>query len=394
MHIAYIAPYQGSELLKRRPVMQNLGLAANLKVELVAELLQRGDHSVEILSQGEVSDANAERMYYPSFREPTGFSPTIPVFYASALPVRRLNGFWSAFRTLQLLRRRHRQAPFDAIIVYNLHLPQVVCALYALRRLALPVVLEYEDDALVDITGRSQEGRRGGWQLPLVRKVLDSATACVGVSPHLLSRVSRPVPKVLLRGVVSENILEVGRNVSTPRNKWVVFSGTHTKVKGLEPLLIAWQMLKPRGWELHIAGYGDTTDALQKMADGDQSIKFHGLLNREENARLLGMSTIGINPHDLSETPGNVFAFKIIEYLAAGTHVITTPMGPLESELEAGITYMPDNSPQTIAATLQAVIEGNGFERRATEAANQLYGPAAVSRTLDSLLGQLRAVRG
>jgi len=71
------------------------------------------------------------------------------------------------------------------------------------------------------------------------------------------------------------------------------------------------------------------------------------------------MATIGINPHHVSETPGNVFAFKIIEYLASGAHVITTPMGPLEKELEAGVTYMPDNSPATIAAALE-LVSGNG----------------------------------
>ncbi len=112
------------------------------------------------------------------------------------------------------------------------------------------------------------------------------------------------MPKVLLRGVVSENILEVGRNASSRRNNWVVFSGTHSKAKGLDPLVRAWQTLKPRGWELHIAGYGDKTEGLQRMAAGDPSIVFHGLLNREENARLLGMSKIGINPHDVSRDPG------------------------------------------------------------------------------------------
>jgi glycosyltransferase involved in cell wall biosynthesis len=366
--------------------MHSLGLAANLKIELVAELLERRGHSVEIISQGEVADAYAKKTYYEAFEESNPASQTIPVFYASALPVKRLNALWSAFRTVQLFKRRHRESPFDAVIVYNLQFPQTVCALYALRRLSLPVVLEYEDDALVDIDGKTTEGGRGGWQLPLVRKVLDSATACVGVSPHLLSRVSRPVPKVLLRGVISENILRVGANSDAQRNEWVVFSGTHARAKGLEPLLTAWQTLKPKGWELHIAGYGDKTAALQEMAKGDRSIVFHGLLNREENAQLLGMSTIGINPHDVSETPGNVFAFKIIEYLAAGTHVITTPMGPLEAELEEGLTYMPDNSPETIARTLKAVIEGNLFDRLATHAANQLYGPQAVADSMDRLL--------
>jgi hypothetical protein len=80
------------------------------------------------------------------------------------------------------------------------------------------------------------------------------------------------------------------------------------------------------GWELHIAGCGELTAQLEKIAAHDNSIVFHGLPNREENARFIGMAKVGINPHDKSQTSSNVFAFKIIDYLAAG-HCITTPKG-------------------------------------------------------------------
>ena len=98
-----------------------------------------------------------------------------------------------------------------------------------------------------------------------------------------------------------------------------------------------------------------------------------------------------MNPHQVSRIPGNVFAFKIVEYLAAGAHVVTTPMGNLEPKLESGITYMNDNSPATIAATLQRVIRERDYERTAAEAAVQSYGPEAVSRSLDKLLNKVMA---
>ena len=112
-------------------------------------------------------------------------------------------------------------------------------------------------------------------------------------------------------------------------------------------------------------------------------------MDRKENARFLSEAQIGINPHELSDTPGNVFAFKIIEYLAAGAHVITTPMGTLEPEFERGITYMSDNRPETIAATLQRVIGDRLFERTAAKAAEDVYGPAAVANSLNKLLNEV-----
>ena len=112
-------------------------------------------------------------------------------------------------------------------------------------------------------------------------------------------------------------------------------------------------ILAPIGWGLHIAGDGELSDRLQRLAANSRGIIFGAVLNRSQNARLLCSAKIGINPHDLSAKPGNVFAWKIIEYLAAGTHVISTPMGTLEPEIESGITYMPNNKAAKCAADLQ-----------------------------------------
>lgn len=386
MRIAYIAPYQGPGLLKRRPSLINLGLAANVKMELVAELLHRQSHEIEILSQGEVVERRLH--FYPGFSEPEPFHSEIPVDYASALPVRFLNGLWSAFRILRLFKRRHRIRPYDAVIIYNLKVPQMMAALYAIRRLGLPVVLEYEDDALVDIRGKKESGHKAALYSRLATTVLNSVSGAIGASPYLLSLMPSTVPKVLLRGVITNDIL-TGRTTKS-RKPWVVFSGTFSRAKGLEQLIHAWDMVNLPGWELHIAGHGEKADVLKKMAAHHRSIVFHGLLNRAENAEFLRTATIGINPHDVSETPGNVFAFKIIEYLAAGTHVITTRMGPLESELERGITYMPDNSPATIAATIRRAIQEQQYLRTASEAAEQMYGPEAVGKSLNALVQQVR----
>jgi glycosyltransferase involved in cell wall biosynthesis len=250
----------------------------------------------------------------------------------------------------------------------------------------LPVVFEYEDDAFVDLGGRSVQGMRAKFYLAEAKKVKNAVSACIGVSPHLLSKVSASIPQVLLRGVVHEEIIKVSARSNASKPNWIVYSGTHGPGKGLEQLIQAWTRMSRGDWELHIAGRGSLTPKLESMARGNPSIVFHGVLDRTENARLLGSARIAINPHDVSETPGNVFAFKIIEYLAAGAHCVTTPMGPLESAMERGITYMGDNSPQTIQSTLKRVIDDRLYERVSTLAAQTAYGADAVSHALDSLL--------
>ena len=385
MRIAYIAPYQSETLRNRRPIVENLALAANLKIELIAESLASKKHDVEILSQGEVGARRFK--LYPAFQETPLLDSSIVVRYCSALPVRFVSVWWSSWQMVRLLRRRHREAPFDLVIIYNFKEPQSLGALYATRRFGTPVILEYEDDRLVEVDGTAQGGLRRAFDRRLVRLVLDSIAGCIGVSPHLLSQAPPSVPQVLLRGVISPNVLRISDDASIARNNWVVFSGTHSRSKGLPQLIAAWKLAQPSGWELHIAGYGEMTRHLEEDARGDKTILFHGLVDREQNARLLRQSKIGINPHELSLTPGNVFAFKIIEYLAAGEHVITTPMGVLEPELEAGVTYIPDNRPETIAAGLMRVINAREFERGDTVAHVELDVP--LGRLIERV-GQFR----
>ena len=384
MRVAYIAPYQGSSLIKRRPIIGNLSLAGNVKIELISKFLQRNGKAIEILSQGEVIEHRLK--IYPRFCEPKLFHPEIPVFYASWLPIRFIRGFWSNWQMLRLFKTRHTINPFDAVIIYNLKRPQVFCANYAIKKLGLPVVLEYEDDAFVDIGGKSENGIKSEWYLKSVKEVLNAAAGGIGASPYLLARMPEGIPKMLLRGVVDEDIVRAGNRPLSYRKNWVIFSGTHYRSKGLEPLIIAWKGLNPPGWELHIAGQGELTTVLEKMAGNDNSIVFHGLLNRQEYTRFLSEAKIGMNPHDLSDKPGNVFAFKIIEYLGAGAHCITTPMGELEPEIEAGITYMPDNKAETIAETLIQVITERRWERSVAQYVWETYGSEAVSESLEVLL--------
>jgi glycosyltransferase involved in cell wall biosynthesis len=166
----------------------------------------------------------------------------------------------------------------------------------------------------------------------------------------------------------------------------VVFAGTHIESNGVGPLIEAWKRLNLPGWELHITGHGRLTPMLQAAAAGVPSIVFHGLVERAELVALLTSAKVCINPHKVSDQPGIVFAFKIIEYLAAGAHVITTPMGKLEPALENGVTYLPDNTPEAIASTLTRVVTDDLCRHNAAEVAQHTYGGAAVGKALSGLV--------
>src|SRR5262249_30722128 len=163
--------------------------------ELIAKLLRSRGHAVEIFSHGEVIENRLR--FYPAFEEPELFDRDIPVNYISSLAVRRLNGLWASLQMVQLLKRRHRVAPFDAIIIFNLKRPQIACARYAVRR-GIPVIFEYEDDVFHSVEGKMSKGVVAHCHRHAYRQVMRSVSACIAVSPHLLSQIRPDVPKLLL----------------------------------------------------------------------------------------------------------------------------------------------------------------------------------------------------
>jgi hypothetical protein len=60
--------------------------------------------------------------------------------------------------------------------------------------------------------------------------------------------------------------------------------------------------------------------------------------------------------------------------------------------MAAGITYIKDNSAETIAGGLVDVIEQRRYEQRAEQAV-EVYGSAAVSKSLNALLDQVTSAQ-
>lgn len=387
MRIAYISLYQGPTLLKLRPSILNRSLANTIKIQIIAETLVGNSNEVEIISQGEVVENRFK--LYPSFRESQPFNPNIPIHYASALPIRRLNALWSSMRTIQLFIARHRASPFDLVIIHNLKHPQIVCADYAIHIIKIPVILEYEDDAFVNVSGKPNRSSIG--YNAYASRILRKMSGCMACSPWLLSQLPSDIPKLLLRGVVGADLEALSEQCRKEKKNWVLFSGTHCIQYGIPSLIKGWEKANLADWELHITGDGPDTSKIKKLAENSRGIFFHGLVSREQLLRLMCSAKICINPHQLSETPGNVFAFKIIEYLAAGAHVITTSMGLIEKEIEYGITYMSDNKPDTITFTLKKMITDRLWERTAAKYVINTYGPAAVAKSLELLIQRVHS---
>ena len=168
-----------------------------------------------------------------------------------------------------------------------------------------------------------------------------------------------------------------------------MYSGTLNESKGVIELVEAWERLILQ-LTLHITGIGPLEEFVKSKVKLMNNVVFHGFIDENELLDLLSSSYICINPHRTSVVPGNLFAFKIVEYIASGAHVITTPMGEVEKEIEENLTYIENFSVESIRKTIEYVIENKRYLKSDTKYVNSQYSLTAVSTRLNDLFEKIR----
>jgi len=169
-----------------------------------------------------------------------------------------------------------------------------------------------------------------------------------------------------------------------------MFTGTLQHSKGVTELCRAWVAGRFESAELHVIGDGALAQPL-KASQAQSGIVFHGRLSRAGLVQALCSAHIFVNPHvAVKHAPGNVFPFKMIEYLGAGCPVVSTRMGYLEPELEQSVLYTESNDPAEIADAIRQVMSSYPLwaerAKRAQAIVWQRYGSGAVGHKLANLL--------
>jgi glycosyltransferase involved in cell wall biosynthesis len=348
LRIAYLANYQGDDLLGHRPLITNRALAGSHKIATVSAILARARCQVTVFSLGAVAERSCK--FYGSFWGQTNASPPVPVSYQTDWDIPVIGRIWGTAALLCSLFKEMRKRRIDVVIVYNCGLPETIAGGLLASIARVPLVLEYEDDA-----SRGPDGRRSWRQYGhlLGLKILrGSVRGLIAVSPQLLSRFDL-VNKYLLPGVVTEDLAEVRRLANpSPAGLRFMFSGSIQESKGVNALCEAWRIARLSDCELHVVGEGPLLPELRAKFSKETSICFHGFVPRSRLLDLFSRAHVLVNPHCMTVDIGAVFPFKLIEYLGTGRPVISTPMAPLEGPLASGLLYSCSDSPVHLAEAM------------------------------------------
>jgi len=213
---------------------------------------------------------------------------------------------------------------------YNAYAFEMRAARYAENQFGSKVILEFED----------WHFSRGSYFNP--KAILDwffwyrglkSIAYCYAVNEWLKTKMERHgVPCELLPGILTNDILnlhsncppfqQMARSVSV---RCGYFGGLSIeKGAGRVLELIKLSMEKKLSIEWHVSGKGDLEPEFLKLSRGySGGLKFYGMVSDLELSSIVGMVDVVLNPHE--HMPG-VFPFKVLESVASGRLVLSTPI--------------------------------------------------------------------
>lgn len=382
MKILYVADYQSADLIRRRHITTNIHDGTNAKISRIARGLTARGHRLTIVASG-IPARRSGRWSggFDSFVDGT----IIPVHYASSIDMPLLNLGVAAGSMIQWVRHN---GPWDRILMYNFDFAPVATCLSLSHSERIPLVVEYEDDAKINLKGESRLQRnKGEW---IVGRTQDYIGGALLVTEHL-GRHLRTSNVCVLPGIVEDGQLHAACQPRSARPV-VVYCGQMSYLKGPDILIGALQGVSHE-IDMHLFGGGPMLDEIRKLASraNRHRITVHGRVSEEALKQHIDGADLFVNPHrmDLGHCD-SLFPFKVFEYLARGKPVVTSQIAKLSPVVEGALVRYDQDSPHTLAEALNHCLENYGaiLARAilAAEEINSQYSVSAASERIEKVL--------
>ncbi len=247
-----------------------------------------------------------------------------------------------------------REAPAHDVVL--LHDPELLAASAGLRDADGPVVVwDVHEDTAAAVTLKpwlpGPLRRPVAWTFRGVEHVVERRRHLLLAEDGYVARFRRPHPVV-------PNSTVVPATVEPPGHDRVVYVGALSRARGALDLVAAGRLLAGTGITVHLVGGADSQvrDAVA-AADAAGDVVWHGFVPNDEALRLLsgalaGLSLLHDEPNYRHSRPT-----KVIEYLAWGVPVITTPSPPavaLVESADAGVV-VPFEDPEAVAEAVRSL---------------------------------------
>ena len=112
-----------------------------------------------------------------------------------------------------------------------------------------------------------------------------------------------------------------------------------------------------------ICGFGEAEKAI--LESQDKRIVYLGKVDRKQALALQQRATVLVNPRqNTEEFTKYSFPSKTMEYLASGVPVVAYKLDGIPDEYDPYLNYVPDNSVEALAGTIQKIINMSAEDRK------------------------------
>lgn len=107
--------------------------------------------------------------------------------------------------------------------------------------------------------------------------------------------------------------------------------------------------------DIYFAGKGNDVELIEQKAKNDSRIHYVGMLNMEQLFKLYEKADVLLNLR-IEEDIDFHFPSKLLEYLATGKHVLSTPVAHAERDYGEYMTVLTDITPDGLAFSINSII--------------------------------------
>ncbi len=380
--IVIVASYSPAERLG----VSHLGAAR--KIEAVVEVLSRLDDFIVLVNTAHHSNSKSELMTMESMIGSIKVLELTPSTFVN----KKLGKLLNILEVPAVIDAVLKLGQPKLIWLYNGYAFESRFGQIIHQKIGCKVILELEDWHFARGRGLNPK--------PFVdwyfwRKLMPCASYSFAVNASLAQRMGGVSAKVgLFPGIVADGVADLNRIFplfpSTNKNCVVGYFGGLSIEKGADQVAALVSAL-PSNFRMVVTGSGELQEVFQELQEKyGEKLAFHGRVGDKKLLELIGSCDVLLNPHAPIDSMANgVFPFKVIEGIASGRLMISTPLpsSGLESVLQ-GVDFISHDFQALLNAVVdaRATYEKNRYciEQGALEAA-KLFGKNAILNTVNSV---------
>ena len=388
MRVLFVGGYKSPEFL-RWDGKVNEGLGGLRKLPAILRALVMAGHEVRVISSA-VSVESSFRIQPRTetvVEFPEGQVKTVHVATTSLKP---WGGLWACIATRREALKTAVEWQPDVVCAYNGLLAESMSLTAIHKRMGTPLVVEVEDVAGVRSRGMNPKPLldRLGW-----KTLKDRIAGFILINKSLVQILECGIrPWMLLPGVVDEQLVRLASARSLPFSgvtRRVIYTGGLSSDRGADRLLASLEFLPP-GWQLVVSGAGPLAVDFKKAEEKDPNrCRSLGFVPLAEMYREMTTADVTINTPEKLTEQGGVFPFKMFEYIASGTHIIS-PKLPDVGGPSLKFFQRWDGSPTQLGGLLQRAESDYNAESKERNAARDWvlsnFDLPGISRNIDQLL--------